>query len=112
VHAFVAPAEAILPYIVFAMQDGDDVRVLANKRIMTNLVYLVKVVGEEDITVLAPINDRIDALLDGAQLISNAHGLVLGCTRESPINYPEVIGTVIYRHLGGLYQIAVQDKQS
>lgn len=105
VYAYIAPPDAAFPFIVFSHQAGYDVRGVGPARIMTSLVYQVKVVGRG--TSFAPfkaIADRIDQILQGASG-SVVDGFILMCVRERPIAYVETEKGAQYCHLGGLYRI-------
>lgn len=105
IFSYVAPLTATTPFVVFNHQAGTDVRGVGTVRVMTSLVYQVKVVGQgESVRSLKPIADRIDALLHGASG-SVADGTVLTCVREQQVAYAEVDEGVRYNHLGGLWRI-------
>lgn len=113
VYAYVAPDKAAFPFVVYSYQSGSDVYGSGKARIMSQLTYQVKAVGQgAGYTPLAPIADRIDALLHGAA--GAIPGLaVLSCIREAPVAYPELDDNGIqYRHLGGLYRLQVRPEEA
>lgn len=95
---------ATYPIISFELYMARDVNGVGTSRIITNGVWLVRAIGAtEAYSALASIADRVDTLMQGA-----SSGGVLGCIREEPFEFEEVIDGVQYRHLGGLYRIFVQ----
>ncbi len=106
VHNTEAPEGALFPFILYQFSSGVDLAVVGATRIWTNLVYLVKVVGETaDFGDLQAAVARIDALLHRASGVA-ADGTVWACVREQVIRLPESIaGGRQYRHSGALYRI-------
>lgn len=108
IYSYLAPQDAVLPFVVYSHQAGHDVRGVGPTRIMTSLVYQVKAVGQGgSFQPLKAIADRLDVLLQGASG-SVVDGTVLMCVREQPVEYVEVENGVQYRHLGGLWRIIAQ----
>ena len=109
VHDGNAPQGTAAPYVIIAYQSGSDVVGLGGRRVLTNPLYLVKVVGQaESYADLQPIANRVDQLLHAATGTA-AGGRVLSCVRETPVKYPETKNGIPYRHLGGLYRLQVQE---
>jgi hypothetical protein len=93
------------PLIVYQFMSGIDHVEVASIRIWTNLVYLVKVIGETaDLASLNAAVARIDALLHRASG-SATDGTVWACVREQTIRLPDSVAGRQYRHSGGLYRI-------
>lgn len=108
IYSYLAPQDAVLPFVLFSHQAGHDVRGVGPARIMTSLVYQVKAVGQgHSFGPLKAIADRLDTLLQGASG-SVVDGTVLMCVREQPVEYVETDDGVQYRHLGGLWRIIAQ----
>src|SRR5690242_13267232 len=95
-----APQGAAYPYVAIAMLSDRSVLTQNGIRVMENIVYIVKAVEKTasyaDITSIA---NRLDALLH-KQSGTVTGGLVLSCTRENIIRFPETKNGVEYRHLG------------
>lgn len=105
IHAYEAPQGTAMPFVIYSYQGGHDVRGVGPGRIMVSALYQVKVVGQGTSVVgLAPIADRLDALLQAASG-TVTDGAVWACVREQPLAYPETDNGVQYRHLGGLYRV-------
>ena len=106
----VAPPGTAWPCVVFSLQSPrPDKMVVGDDRILCELLYQVKVIGntrKEDIDDYAA---AIDRCLHG--YVGTAGG-VLGITRENPIDYVETSDTGMYQHLGGLYKCIVQPPQT
>lgn len=100
-----APENTAYPLIVFQMMAGNDYAAVGANRIWTNLVYMVKVIGETaDFSTLSAAAARIDALLHRAS--GNAtDGTIWSCVREQTIRLPDAIAGRQYRQAGGLYRI-------
>lgn len=108
IYGYVAPEGATFPLVIYQFQGGRDVAGVGATRIMTSGVWVVKGVDcETSFTALKAIADRIDALLHKSSG-SVADGQVLACVREEPFSLVEVIDSVQYRHLGGMYRVLVQ----
>lgn len=110
IYAYLAPAGAAFPLVVFSHQAGHDVRGVGPARIMASLAYQVKAIGKgtaASFGTIKAIADRIDALLQGASG-NVVDGQVLSCVREQGVSYVENSGSDVYSHLGGLYRLQVQ----
>jgi hypothetical protein len=96
-----------LPFVVFTMLSGVDLRVVGTYRVWANCTY--KIVGMAEANSFAgnlkTMADRIDAVLDAKQG-SNVTGIIYSCVREMPIRLtePPQDGRVI-RQLGGIFRI-------
>lgn len=109
IFAYVAPALAVYPLVIFAFQGGSDVYASGKARVMSHLEYQVKAVCEgATYTGIVAIADRLDALLHGASG-ATATVRVMSCIRQAPLAYPEITDDGMqYRHLGGIYRLQVQ----
>lgn len=105
IYSTIAPLDAAFPYVVYQTQAGSDVQGVGTARIMSDLSMVVKGVDQgQSFVNLEAIANRIDAVLHGAQ----GSGGVLGCVRVQPLAYVEIVDSIQYRHLGGIYQIYAQ----
>lgn len=105
VYPYFAPQGADFPCVVFNLQTPKkDLMTLGTDRIMTNLMYQIKVIGKdcafEDVDEIAA---NIDILLHGS---SGTNGNLV-ITRDNPISYIEVANGVNYMHRGALYNIKI-----
>lgn len=100
-----APQGTPYPFVTYQMMSSIDLMVVDAIRIWTNLVYLVKVVGESaDYQTLRAVVARIDALLHRASGTAT-DGTIWACVREQSIRMPEVVSGKQFRHDGGLYRL-------
>ncbi len=105
IYAYIAPENATFPYVVYQNQAGRDVRGVGPLRIMANLLYVVKVVGQTNtFGALETAANRIDAVLQAASG-TPTRGTVIACVREQPFALVESLDTGQYRHLGGIYRL-------
>lgn len=108
VYADVAPPPAVLPFLVYSLQDADDVITVNGLRIMTAATYQVRVVTDsESYGTIKTAVERADSLLHRSSGEA-AGGIVISCVREAPIRYTELVSGKLYRHLGGFYRLQVQ----
>lgn len=109
IYSDIAPQSSALPCVVFQRQAGHDVRGTGPVRIMSSMLYTIRVIDETGsfTTIEAPA-DRIDAVLH-ASSGTVAGGTVVACTRESPFSMVESNDGRTFRHLGGIYRLYVQD---
>lgn len=109
IYGYQADQGAPLPVVVFQQQSGVDLLAPGPVRIWSNLLYLVKAIGQgTGWAGVAPIAARIDAVLHGAQGPGPGPGQVYICYREQPFTLAETQAGVQYRHLGGVYRLFVQ----
>lgn len=108
IYAYVAPPGATFPLVIYQNQAAKDVRGNGPQRIMANMLYTVKVIGET--TSFASIEaaaNRIDAVLQAVSG-STVRGVVVACVREQPFSLVESTPSGQYRHLGGVYRLWAQ----
>lgn len=103
-----APPDNRWPIVLFGMQpDSGQDRPLAvgTGRLLVQANWQVKVVTRSsDDTVLMGLAERLDTIVPAATTVAPG-GTVLDVLRLGPVDYPEIIGGVQYRHLGGLYRV-------
>lgn len=100
-----APQGTLYPFVTFQFMSGMDYAAVGAYRIWTNMLWLVKAVGETaNFADLSAIVARIDALLHRTSG-TPADGTVWSCTREQTINLPEVVSGKQYRHSGALWRL-------
>lgn len=105
IYGYVAPQGTPLPFVLFQQQAARDVAGVGPSRIMSNLLYIVKVIGQTNsFTSLEAAANRIDAVLQAASG-TNVRGAVYACVREAPFALVESTDTGQYRHLGGQYRL-------
>lgn len=111
VYGYVAPDDSELPLVVFKFFDGADETGVGAVRLYSALQYIVEVIGEgESFVALETIANRVDVLLHGKNNLLVDGGNIIECIRVRPTASVEVIeGGVQYRHLGGIYQLMVQE---
>lgn len=102
-------AQSEFPIILFGLQVARDDLVLNNRRrVWAEYLWQVKVIGKNHAySELTDLASRIDTLIDRGQGTPTG-GKVITCSRERTLRYAEETDGLIYRHLGGLYQIIVQ----
>jgi hypothetical protein len=100
-----APESFGFPFITFQFMSGLDYAAVGAYRIWTNMIWLVKTVGETaDVSTLDAIMARIDVLLHRGSGTPTA-GIVWACVRESTFELPETIQGKQFRSLGGTYRL-------
>lgn len=111
VYGYVAPNDAGLPFVVFKYFEGADEIGVGAVRLCSVLQYIVEVIGEgESFVALETIANQVDVLLHGRNNVLVDGGNIVECIRMRPTASVEVIeGGVQYRHLGGIYQMIVQE---
>lgn len=103
-----APDGTPTPFVIIAYQSGQDVLSMNVVRLMTDLLFQIKVVGPvSSISQVYSAVDEIDALLKRTSG-SVSNGLVLACYRESPLELDELVNEQIWCNIGGLYRAVVQ----
>ena len=103
-----APTGTTPNYGLLVNQSGTDINATTASRIMTTLIYQVKVVGpQSDEDNLRAAYARADALLQPNGLaLRNANG-TLSCFRQQSLDMPDEVNGVPWLHVGGLYRIEV-----
>jgi hypothetical protein len=100
-----APQPAQYPFVLYQFMSGIDMAAVGALRIWTDMLYLVKVVGQTlTYSDLSTAVARIDQLLHRTSG-TVADGTVWTCTREQVIRMPETISGKPFRHAGALYRV-------
>lgn len=93
------------PIVIYQFMSGVDYAAVGAFRIWTNMIWLIKAVGDTaNVASLDAIVARIDTLLHRASG-TPASGTVWSCTRESTIEYPEDVSGRQFRHSGATYRL-------
>lgn len=110
-----APPETVPPWIILAHQSGIDVVTANAFRLMTSLLYQVKVVGPARLTAaLASVAAQFDTLIGSpptsGDIVMNSVtvGRVLACWRESPLQLDELVDGEQWTNVGGLYRLQLE----
>ena len=104
------PSNRTLPAVRLQLQAAPDVRGVGTHRILTRMSYTILGVGSGPSPApLVPIVDRIDELLQGANGES-ANIEVMSVVRTDAVSYSTVEDGVRYWHVGGTYQLQVNQK--
>jgi hypothetical protein len=100
-----APQGTAFPFVTFQFMSGLDYAAVGAYRIWSNMLWLIKAVGETaNFADLNAIVARIDALLHRSSGTA-VDGTVWACVREQTVNLPEVVQGKQYRHSGALYRV-------
>lgn len=103
------PQGVAFPFIAYQLQAGNDIATMNNKRVMAELVYQVKVIGQTPSPLdLAPIFQQLDALIHNKVNQQVTGGTIYSCVREQSFVQAETDKGIEYRHLGGIYRLEVQ----
>lgn len=107
VYHFFAPQGTEFPYVVFNTQTpSTPVRTLSRVA-YENIVYQVQGVTKDPSAAgCGDIATQIDAAMSAAPL-TVAGFQHMRCTRESDVDYVEVVDGVRYNHRGALYRVQV-----
>ena len=107
VYHRVAPAGAVVPYVLFNKQSG--VHEFARAaRMWRDYLYLFKIIDEGYSTARAgTLLERIDTLLNDGTITISGYSL-MEMRRQSDIEYEEISDGVVYQHVGALFRIWIQ----
>lgn len=108
VHQVMAPPGSQPDYALLIQQSGQDVLSAVATRIMTHLLYQVKIVGPaSDAANLHAAYERADELLmPNGQPLRNAGG-TLALYREQTLSVGEIVNGVLWLNYGGLYRVEI-----
>ena len=108
VFQVLAPTQTTPDYCLLIHQSATDVNATTAARIMTTLLYQVKVVGPaQDESNLRSAYARADALLQpGGRALTNTNG-TLACYREQTFSVGELVNGALWLNIGGLYRVEV-----
>lgn len=109
VFADLAPDGTTTPYVVYALQSpGPDTLTANAVRLLTNPLFQVVAVGEASkMAAIVNAASRIDDLLKRASGTVTG-GYIAVCYREQPLQKSELINTVVWRSIGGLYRLILE----
>lgn len=109
VYPDLAPDGTATPYVVFSLQSpGVDSLTMAAVRVLANPLYQVVCVAEASkFVAVANAASEIDDLLKRTSGTVTG-GYIGSCYREQPVEKAELINTVVWKSLGGLYRLAVE----
>jgi hypothetical protein len=103
-----APSGTTQPWIVLDLQANHDTLTMNAVRIISHLLFQVRVVGlAANAATLFQAAARADDLLKRTSGTSTGSN-ILGCYREESILFSELINGVQWQHCGGLYRSIVQ----
>lgn len=110
IYEGVAPNGAAYPYVRFDFVDpGTDVIVQGLTRSRVNMVIKVRAIGKEvPFSALTAAADRIEALFQAKSEYLVAQAARITAWREQAVRDYDLQDGVMYRHLGGQYQVGVQ----
>jgi len=107
VHKARVPEDQPLPAIVYTQPPGQDDHVLT-RIAYTTYLYTVKAItaGYGSEKLCGDIAARIHALLNDATFTVVGYTL-MNCRRMTDISYPEQVGSNVFFHAGGTYEMMV-----
>jgi hypothetical protein len=116
INRAMAQPNTVAPYIIIAFHSGTDSVTMNAYRVLTNLVFQVKVVGPANNTAqLTAASARIDVLLGSPPGIPPGalpiiiggvtEGYLYSCFRESPLEVDELVVGELWTNIGGLYRM-------
>jgi len=111
VYGYVIPGDIDLPCVVFKFFEGNDENGVGAVRLYSALLYAVEAIGDgESFVALETIANRVDVLLHGRNNLLVEGGNIVECIRQRPVSSVEIVeGITQFRHLGGIYQLIVQE---
>lgn len=103
-----APPSTTPPYVIISLQSGADTLTAQVVRLMSQILYQVRVVGPVGMTAtLFSAAQEIDNLLARTSGTATG-GQVLACWRESPLQLDELVNGELWTNIGGLYRLQIQ----
>lgn len=108
VYTAMAPEGTTPDYCVLQPMSSTAIMTAFGKKIMTNGLYSVKIVGPQDH--YANIFNAYNQLVTDIALVrpsSGSYGSILACYQESDIYIQEVVAGVQWLNLGGMFRIEV-----
>ena len=108
VYQVMAPPQSTPDYCLLIAQSATDTNTATATRVLTRLLYQVKVVGPaQDEANLRTAYARADALLQpSGQALRNTSG-TLACFREQTFSVGELVNGALWLNIGGLYRVEV-----
>lgn len=107
IYLWRAPEGSAYPVVVYQPMTAVDTLGNGAQRVLVSARYMVKAIAAGSYSVAKSIADRIDAILTQQQgAVTGAY--VAGCHRTNPLETPpDVVGSVPYYSLGGLYRVDI-----
>jgi hypothetical protein len=103
----VVPPNVVYPYCMFQEIDEQTEHTFDGR--FANALYQVKAVSKARSPKEAmDIDTQIDSLLEDASMTLSSFSLKF-CRRESGIRNPELVGSEIWHHIGGIYRIIADE---
>lgn len=105
-----ADAGTAMPFGIIAFQSGMDRLTMNDVRVMDDLLFQAKIVGDATGTGIVAAANAAGLLDDLLKRTSGStdDGLILSCSRQSPLQYDEILPTGEKRtHFGGLYRLLI-----
>ncbi len=101
--------ETVYPILLMiAAAPGRPVTGVGATIILFDELWMVKGVAKgSSYAALGPIVNRVDVILHRSSGVTTS-GIVVACTEENLVHYPEVYNGVEYKHLGRYYRIRTQ----
>lgn len=109
VFADLAPDGTPTPYVTFGLQSpGNDSLTMNAVRVMATPLYQVIVTGPtSQMEAIDSASSELDDLLKRTSG-TVAGGYIAACYREQPIEKSQLINTVQWKSLGGLYRLEIE----
>lgn len=104
----VAKAGTTGTFVVFNLQGEADIYTMGVRAMLDGVYQIKAVTPGTSASATWDAAERIDALFTDATLTC-ANGTVLLSRRQQIISYSETDGGEMYQHVGGLFQIVVQE---
>lgn len=103
-----APQGTATPYAVLWIGSAPDLLSWNRRRVWTDVLFGLKVVGEasKGIAALDPAMARADVLLNLQKGAAGGQS-ILGCARESALDLEEIVNNVLWSSPGGMYRAHV-----
>lgn len=99
----------VSPWIVYSLMSDVDTNSLGLERGSARMVYMIKAVcAGGSWSPLAPIIDRVDAVMQGARAVQG--GVKLTISRQSVKRWSEFDSGIRYNNAAGLYAIVAQQE--
>jgi hypothetical protein len=107
-YELLAPKGVTTPYVIAQCQSALDMQTANGHRVLSDQVWLIKAIAPmSQYSALNTIAIRLDALFGDKRQAGDSNVVVSAAVRESEVNYAEVVGDQIYKHLGGTYRLQV-----
>ncbi len=106
-----APRSQSFPYVtVQAQYDSDDLTLVGSHILWTEIPYLIRAWDEhEDELSVSPISAAVKDALHG-RFGATTNAIIVSCRRKRPYRGFELLDTVQYISLGGIYVLQIRPK--